>query len=428
MSVQTQIDRINANIASAYTKAQAKGAELPAEQNSENLPATIEAIPAGGLPEGLRTIAVTADPPEGGSVSGGGIAQDGMMVTVSAEPNETGNYVFDGWKENGAVVHTGPLYTFPVSGDKSLIASFAESPYVAGVDWWEAILPSSEPWNSVAYGDGKFVAISGSDKAAYSTDGVHWVETTLPSSRNWVGITYGGGKFVAVAYYSDKFAYSTDGVNWEETSVSHGYWGSVTYGNGKFIAIAGGTTTYAYSSDGVAWQTANLPQNAQWIDIAFGNEMFIVISDDGASSYAAMSLNGNDWTLKNLPLAANTSTYWRSIAYDAGNERFLAVSSGGNGGINAAATSNGYFWSAFRLPTLKNWESIAYGSGKLVVAANGSETALYSKDEDNGTNFYETAFPFAASWKKIAYGDGIFVAIAANSDKAAYSRIAGPAV
>lgn len=48
MSVATEIDRIKANIASAYAKAGAKGAPLPSVQNSTNLPATIEGIPSGG--------------------------------------------------------------------------------------------------------------------------------------------------------------------------------------------------------------------------------------------------------------------------------------------------------------------------------------------------------------------------------------------
>lgn len=48
MSVETQIDRIKSNIASAYSKSEEKGAELPSVQNSDNLPAVIASIPSGG--------------------------------------------------------------------------------------------------------------------------------------------------------------------------------------------------------------------------------------------------------------------------------------------------------------------------------------------------------------------------------------------
>lgn len=44
MSVQSQIDRIESNIAAAYTAAAAKGATMPAAQNSDNLATAISSI------------------------------------------------------------------------------------------------------------------------------------------------------------------------------------------------------------------------------------------------------------------------------------------------------------------------------------------------------------------------------------------------
>lgn len=44
MSVQSQIDRIESNIAAAYTAAAAKGATMPATQNSDNLATAINSI------------------------------------------------------------------------------------------------------------------------------------------------------------------------------------------------------------------------------------------------------------------------------------------------------------------------------------------------------------------------------------------------
>ena len=95
----------------------------------------------GSLPDNVRTISLTADPPEGGTVSGGGVAQEGMTLTINAEPDEDNNYYFDGWKENDAVVSAEPVYTFPVTADRALIAAFLQSQYTPGVDWWESTLP-----------------------------------------------------------------------------------------------------------------------------------------------------------------------------------------------------------------------------------------------------------------------------------------------
>lgn len=48
MSIQTQIDRIEQNVADTYSALEEKGATMPAEQNSDNLPATARTVPAGG--------------------------------------------------------------------------------------------------------------------------------------------------------------------------------------------------------------------------------------------------------------------------------------------------------------------------------------------------------------------------------------------
>lgn len=80
---------------------------------------------AGGLPDNVRTITLTADPPEGGTVSGGGVAQDGMTVTVSKESAD--GYQFDSWEENGQSVSESPEYTFTVSMDRELAAKFVAS-------------------------------------------------------------------------------------------------------------------------------------------------------------------------------------------------------------------------------------------------------------------------------------------------------------
>ena len=82
---------------------------------------------------------------------------------------------------------------------------------------------SSTPINAITYGNGKFVAVGGSGKGAYSPDGINW---TAISDMKFSGtpinaITYGNGKFVAVggATFSllpttSKGAYSPDGINW----------------------------------------------------------------------------------------------------------------------------------------------------------------------------------------------------------------------
>lgn len=56
MSIASEITRIQGNIADAYTEANAKGATMPATQNSDNLASTIATISTGVTPTGTITI------------------------------------------------------------------------------------------------------------------------------------------------------------------------------------------------------------------------------------------------------------------------------------------------------------------------------------------------------------------------------------
>lgn len=59
MSIASEITRITDNVADAYTAANAKGATMPATQNSDNLASTVATIPTGVTPTG--TINITAN-------------------------------------------------------------------------------------------------------------------------------------------------------------------------------------------------------------------------------------------------------------------------------------------------------------------------------------------------------------------------------
>jgi gamma-glutamylcyclotransferase (GGCT)/AIG2-like uncharacterized protein YtfP len=67
-------------------------------------------------------VTVTADPSEGGTVSGGGTFNQGESCTVTATANS--GFTFDNWTENGSVVSYSADYTFIVNDDHTLVANF----------------------------------------------------------------------------------------------------------------------------------------------------------------------------------------------------------------------------------------------------------------------------------------------------------------
>ena len=73
-------------------------------------------------------ITVSAEPAEGGIVSGNGTFNYGQSCTVLATTNE--GYTFINWTENGTQVSTNAEYTFTVQSDRNLVANFSTQSYV----------------------------------------------------------------------------------------------------------------------------------------------------------------------------------------------------------------------------------------------------------------------------------------------------------
>lgn len=239
--------------------------------------------------------------------------------------------------------------------------------------------------------------------------GLAFEKASLPSLANWQSVCYGNGKYVAVAYESNKAAYSTDGITWTETTLpSSAKWCSVCYGNGKFVAVAGNSDTAAYSTDGVTWTVARSIPDASWLSVASGDGKFVAVASNGA----IYSTDGITWSL--VPMSPSCSSYaWQSVTY--GNGKFVMVAEGSDA---AAYSTDGINWTRVTLPLSASWCSVTSGNGKFVAVARNSATAAYSTD---GITWTVATMPSSASWRSVAYGNGKFVAVANGSNKAAYA-------
>ena len=72
-------------------------------------------------------ITVTANPADGGTVTGGGTYNHGASVTLSAIANE--GYTFVNWTKDGNVVSNSPNYTITVTEDAAYVANFEIASY-----------------------------------------------------------------------------------------------------------------------------------------------------------------------------------------------------------------------------------------------------------------------------------------------------------
>ena len=69
-------------------------------------------------------VTVSANPTEGGEVSGGGSYEAGAECTLTATANE--GYTFTNWTENGNVISTNANYSFTVTYNRTLVANFTQ--------------------------------------------------------------------------------------------------------------------------------------------------------------------------------------------------------------------------------------------------------------------------------------------------------------
>ncbi|MBU6321398.1 hypothetical protein KGO04_02540, partial [Patescibacteria group bacterium] len=281
-----------------------------------------------------------------------------------------------------------------------------------GTAWTGRTAASNNLWNSVAYGNGTFVAVASSgsgNRVMTSPDGVTWTSRTSAANLSWLSVTYGAGEFVAVASYNgvtnNLVMTSPDGVNWTQRTAAAGLnWSSVTYGAGTFVAVAndGVTGSVMTSPDGVNWTLRSAASANDWDAVTYGNGTFVAVASSGSGNRVMTSPDGVTWTSRT---SAADST-WDALTY--GNGLFIAANSdGGTGGI--MTSPDGSAWTLRTTPSGFGWQSVAYGNGTFVaVASYGSNTlAITSPD---GVTWTSRATP-TGNWSGVTYGAGTFVAV-----------------
>lgn len=149
------------------------------------------------------TITVSANPTNGGTVSGGGTYQQGQQCTVSATANS--NYTFIKWTENGTQVSTNPTYSFTVNSNRTLVAHFQNQPSQY------TITLSANPTNGGTvsgggtYSQGQTCTVIANANPSYSF--VNWTENgTQVSTNSTYSFTVTGNRTLVA-----NFSYSPTG-------------------------------------------------------------------------------------------------------------------------------------------------------------------------------------------------------------------------
>jgi hypothetical protein len=158
-------------------------------------------------------------------------------------------------------------------------------------------------FRSIAYANGRFVAVGGGCLPPYSTcparlevlkSDLTWnvIWTPTNNAYNWLGgVASDGTHWVAVGGFGP-IAYSADGDNWTYESGNKGNpLRAVAYGGGRFVAV-GDNGQREYSTDGQKWTTANESTKNRYSSIAYGNGIFAAVG----TNLLSCSTDGKTWT------------------------------------------------------------------------------------------------------------------------------------
>jgi hypothetical protein len=289
-----------------------------------------------------------------------------------------------------------------------------------GVDWQTVSVIPHESVRSLAWGDGRWIAVTtvleralpmGADPppaeghVLESSDLISW-KTVAALPTDLQGVAFGEGYWIAVGaaggapferYLPGRIYRSTDGVTWTDVETETGWiktdsdrgFTGVAYGDGRWIAIAGAEDatrvkicSWEFSTDGITWKQDNGGQQGGFMcRVAFGDGQSVLAQGDDASSglIGRVGLNHHGvpgWSSENettLPVVV-------AIAYGAGTWMLAAGDRIDESGANVAPSA------AFYTSTdLETWSPVGHVDAIVeALAFRGNHDT--SPDTDRSTS------------------------------------------
>jgi len=188
------------------------------------------------------TVNVSANPHEGGNVTGGGTYNQGQSCTVTASPSI--GYTFVNWTENGNVVSSQANYTFTVNGNRNLVANFQAMPqnYTINVSANPAL--GGNVTGGGTYQEGQSCTVTASANTGYVF--VNWTENgNVVSNQANYTFTVNGNRILVAQFQQQTYTISVSANPALGGNVS----GGGTYTQGQSCTVtATANTGYTFTN------------------------------------------------------------------------------------------------------------------------------------------------------------------------------------
>ncbi len=264
------------------------------------------------------------------------------------------------------------------------------------------IAPTTEDFEGVAYGNGRWVIVGGKGTLLSSPDGVQWTAEVNPSGALRLDdVVFASERFVAIGSGNNLVLTSPDGRRWTKQTPKIGGGGvEIIHDGSRFITLlAGGFLTT--SIDGAVWESAGRVPT-RYTDIGamtFGGGTYVEIgykrTGQPTDLYSAASLS--DWTSRDA--ASNENMF--GVCYGLG--QFVAVGMKGT----LITSPDGATWTPRSVPHTGFIWDVCVG-GDFFAAAGQWGRVLTSP---NGVDWVRRETSATDHLTDIAFGNGMFVAV-----------------
>lgn len=313
------------------------------------------------LPESLAASGGTYNPP---------------VATVRVEPGAsvtagTGSYSLE-------LIYVSRATGFPSFSDVQYINGYfwgvAGTKLLRSVDgfsWTDIDLPLRA--SAIAFGNNTYIIVGAAGAAAWSTNGTTWNYVQTPTTSLLQSVAFGNGLFVATGGTNEGIVVrSLEGINWTLHRIGvnmNSY--KITFGNGYFVSVGTNAASYARSVDGDTWVTGNFPSPyaaAYTVDYSEGS--FLA----GTAGAIFRSTDGLAWVL-----AATVGASERVLGIAYGNGVYIAV-----GGVRSGthtdvwwSSTDGIDWNTGVINDTVNFYALTYGNGVFVSVGNSGYYSVF---------------------------------------------------
>ncbi len=191
------------------------------------------------------TVTTSSSPAAGGTTSGGGTFSPSATVTVTATP--ASGYQFAGWTEGGTTVSTNSSYSFVISANRNLVATFQSITYLT-VNTLSNPSEGGTTSGSGTYSTGTIVTVRATEATGYNF--VNWSEggSTVSTSESYT-FTLSSNRTLVANFSQNSYNITTSSSPVSGGTTSGG--GSYNYGDEATVtAVAGSGYTFVNWTQG----------------------------------------------------------------------------------------------------------------------------------------------------------------------------------